>query len=90
LRELVIVDLVATENAVHPNAVVKEVSGEVTSNFVNVVRSRESTYTVNFSSGETLPVKSLGRKKVREVGPIAVEKIDSVGCNENVIPRTIV
>jgi hypothetical protein len=90
LRELVIVDLVATENAVHPNAVVKVVSGEVASNFVNVVGSEESTYTVYFSSGKTLQVKPLGREKVREVGPKIVEKVESVGRNEDTILLTIV
>jgi hypothetical protein len=97
LRYCCIRDPIAADYTIHPDVVIKVVTGDGTSDLVNVIRGRQSTDSEHPSSCKALPVEILFRKEFGEVGPKLAEEFNRVwgdeytivqddnGCGQNVL-----
>jgi hypothetical protein len=69
-------DAIATDDAIHPDVVVKIVARRSAGNFVDVLENRKSVNFKHLGTSNARPVKTLRSKNSGKIGASAVDKLD--------------
>ena len=75
--------MIAADDAIHPDVVVKEIARHGTGDFIDVLANRESANFNHLGTGKAFPVETLRSKIARKAVTILAEQFDGIRDDEN-------